>query len=54
MEKEKYSDSKAKIHLSFIRFTMARPWLHNINYLSSNGEHKEFQTKDRVVEKVGG
>ena len=46
MEKEKYIDSEVRIHPAFIKFVLARPWLHNVNtYQRIRSYEKEQRMK---------
>ena len=67
MEKEKYTDSEVRIHPAFIRFVLARPWLHNVNTyqgirayektqrmkcLFGNDNDSWFQTKEKLYKDI--
>ena len=46
MEKEKYIDSEVRIHPAFIKFVLARPWMHNVNtYQHIRSYEKEQRMK---------
>ena len=54
MEKEKYTDREVKIHPSFIKFVLARPWLHNVNTYQHIRSYEKAQRMKCLFENENG
>ena len=54
MEKEKYIDSEVKIHPSFIKFVLARPWLHNVDAYQRIRSYEKAQRMKCLFENENG
>ena len=54
MEKEKYIDSEVKIHPAFIKFVLARPWLHNVDAYQRIRSYEKAQRMKCLFENENG